>query len=76
MTTIQIIEHDGRPAALVAGDEAIIATHLTASARARVQAKALYAIAISTGTRPGPYTHAGAKAYADSAAAHRGTRRR
>lgn len=76
MKTIQIIEHDGRPAALVAGDEAIIATHLTASARARVQAKALYAIAISTGTRPGPYTDAGAEDYADSAAAHRGTRRR
>jgi hypothetical protein len=76
MKTIQIIEHDGRPAALVAGDEAIIAAHLTASARARVQAKALYAIAISTGTRPGPYTDAGAEAYADSATAHRGTSRR
>jgi hypothetical protein len=76
MTTIQIIEHDGRPAALVAGDEAIIATHLTASARARVQAKALYAIAIRAGTRPGPYTDAAAEDYADRAATHRETRRR
>ena len=76
MKTIQIIEHDGRPAALVAGDEAIIATHLTPGARARVQAKALYAIQIRAGTRPGPYTDAGADAYADRAAAHHGTRRR
>lgn len=76
MKTIQIIELDGRPAALVVGDKAIIATHLTASARARVQAKALYAIAISTRTRRGPYTDVGAEDYAGSAAAQHGRRRR
>jgi hypothetical protein len=68
MKTIQIIELDGRPAALVAGDKAIIAHHITGADRARVQAKALYAIEIATGARSGPYTDQRAERYAASAA--------
>ena len=79
MKTIQIIELDGRPAALVAGDTAIIAHHITGADRARVQAKALYAIEIATGARTGPYTDQHAERYAASAATRRagdGRRRR
>ena len=54
MKRIQIIELDGRPAALVAGDQAIIAQHISGADRARVQAKALYAIEIRTGGAPAP----------------------
>lgn len=71
MKTIQIIELDGRPAALVAGDQAIIAHHITGAERARVQAKALYAIEIGTGARIGPYTDQHAERYAASAATSR-----
>jgi hypothetical protein len=71
MKTIQIIELDGRPAALVTGDEAIIADHISGADRARVQAKALYAIEIRTGARPGPYTDQRAERYAASAATSR-----
>jgi hypothetical protein len=66
MTTIQIIELHGYPVAVVAGYEAIIAAHLTGADRARVQAKALYAIEIAAGTRCAPYTDAGAERYADA----------
>jgi hypothetical protein len=80
MKTIQIIELDGRPAALVVGDQAIIAEHLSASERARVRAKALYAIEIQTGSRRGPYRDEDAERYAQRATARRdhavGRRRR
>ena len=68
MTSIQIIELHGQPAAIVAGDLAIIATHITGADRARVQAKALYAIEIGAGQRPGPYTDQDAERFADAAA--------
>ena len=71
MKTIQIIELDGRPAALVAGNKAIIAHHITGADRTRVQAKALYAIEIATGARTGPYTDQHAERYAASAATRR-----
>jgi hypothetical protein len=77
MKTIQIIELDGRAAGLVAGEQAIIAEHLSTRDRARVQAKALYALEIRAGARPGPYTDDGAERCAASAAArrHRAARR-
>ena len=67
MTSIQIIELHGRSVAVVAGDDAIIAAHVTGADRTRVQAKVLYAIQIAAGTRCGPYTDAGAERYADTA---------
>jgi hypothetical protein len=71
MKNIQIIELDGLPAALVVGDEAIIAERVSGADRVRAQAKALHAIAIRSGTRPGPYTDEGAEHYAASLASHR-----
>lgn len=69
MKTINIIHLHGRPAALVAGDQAIIPDRLDGADRARVQAKALYAIEIAEGKRRGPYTDTDAEAYARSVAA-------
>ena len=54
MTTIQLITHNNRPAALVAGDTAIVADHVADTDRARVQAMCLYAMEIAAGDRPGP----------------------
>lgn len=71
MKTIQIIELRGRPAALVAGVDAIVPERLTGPDRARVKAKALYAIEIADGTRPGPYTDELAEQYAETVAALR-----
>ena len=77
MKTIQVIELDGRLAAVVAGDQAIIADHVTGADRARVQAKALYALQIQSGERPGSYSDEGAEHHARTIAAQRdsGTRR-
>ena len=69
MKTIQIIELDGRIAALIAGDEAIIRDDLADHDRRRAQAKALYALQIAAGELPGPYTDARAERYARTAAA-------
>jgi hypothetical protein len=54
MTAIQIIELDGRPAAIVAGEQAIIPAQLTGHAREHVAAKALYALQIASGEVCGP----------------------
>lgn len=75
MKTIQIIDLDGQPAALAAGGAAIIAEHVSPPLLAHVQAKALYALQIQAGERPGPYTDTDAEHYARAAAAtssHRG----
>jgi hypothetical protein len=69
MKTIQIIDLDGRPAALAADGAAIIAKHVAPALLAHVQAKALYALQIQAGERPGPYTDSGAERYARSATA-------
>ena len=69
MTSIQIITLRGRTAALAANATAIIAPDVPASDLAHVQAKALYALEIQDGTRPGPYTDAGAEDYANRATA-------
>lgn len=71
MTAIQIIELDGRPAAIVAGEQAIIPAQLTGHAREHVAAKALYALQIASGERCGPYTDDDAEAYARGVAAPR-----
>jgi hypothetical protein len=60
MKTIQIIDLHGRPAALAAGGAAIIANHVAPALLAHVQAKALYALQIQAGERPGPYSDSGA----------------
>jgi hypothetical protein len=75
MKTIQIIDLDGRPAALAAAGGAIIAGHVSPPLLAHVQAKALYALQIQAGERPGPYTDIDAEHYARAAtgaSSHRG----
>jgi hypothetical protein len=76
MKTIQLITHNDRPAAIVAGDTAIVADHVAGDDRARVQAMCLYAMEISAGTQPGPYSDELAEQYADEALARPGTARR
>ena len=71
MKTIQIIELDGRIAALIAGDEAIIRDDLADDDCERAQAKALYALQIAAGELRRPYADAGAECYARIAAASR-----
>lgn len=71
MPEIQIINHRGRTAAIVAGDRAIIAEHVPTALVGHVKAKALYALQIAAGEIPGPYTDAGAERYARNAAAAR-----
>jgi hypothetical protein len=68
MKTIQIINLDGHPAALIVGDAAIVADHVTGPDRARVQAKAHFALRIIAGELPGPYTDEAAEDYARTAA--------
>lgn len=67
MKTIQLITHNDRPAAIVAGDTAIVADHVADNDVARVQAMCLYAMEITAGDRAGPYTDALAEQYADHA---------
>ena len=71
MKTIQLITHNDRAAAIVAGDTAIVADHVADNDIARVQAMCLYAMEITAGDRPGPYTDALAEQYADRAIAMR-----
>jgi hypothetical protein len=66
---IQTIELDGRVAALVVAERAIIRDDLIGVDRRRAQAKALYALQIAAGELPGPYTEARAERYAHIAAA-------
>lgn len=76
MKTIQLITHNSRPAAIVAGDTAIIADHVADDDRRRVQAMCLYATEIAAGDRPGPYTDQLAEQYADRAIALRSSNTR
>ncbi len=69
MKTIQIINLDGKPAAIAVDGIAHVAEHVPANKLQRVQAKALYALMVQTGDAPGPYTDAGAERYAHTAAA-------
>ena len=69
MKTIQIINLHGKPAAIAVNGAAVIAQHVPATALAHVQAKALYALEIQAGERPGPYTDTDAENYARHAAA-------
>jgi hypothetical protein len=68
MKTIHVISLDGRPAALIAGDEAIISDRVTGRDRLCVQAKAHFALRILAGELPGPYTDEAAEDYARAAA--------
>jgi hypothetical protein len=68
MKTIQIINLDGQPAAIAVDGRAIVAQHVPAQQLAHVQAKALYALHIQAGERPGPYTDQQAEHYARAAA--------
>ena len=68
MPTIQIIDLRGRAAAIVAGQTTIIAEHVPDELVKHVQAKALYALQITAGELPGPYTDADAERYAHTAA--------
>ena len=64
MNRITIIELDGRAVAAVAGGQAIITRGLAAGELAHVQAKAVFALEIEAGERPGPYCDDGAERYA------------
>ena len=68
MKTIQIINLHGKPAAIAVNGTAVIAQHVPAAALALIQAKALYALEIQAGERPGPYTDTDAEHYARRAA--------
>jgi hypothetical protein len=74
METIQLIELNGRVVAVVADDCAIIADELVGADCLRVQAKALYALEILAGERPGPYSDDAAERYASALATARGRR--
>jgi hypothetical protein len=67
MRDIEIITVAGRPAAIVTAGQAIISEQLSTAALQRAQAKALYALQIQAGERPGPYRDADAESYARSA---------
>ncbi|HEV7806317.1 MAG TPA: hypothetical protein VGO80_10885 [Solirubrobacteraceae bacterium] len=70
MKTIQIIDLDGRPAAIAVGGAAIIAAHIPAALLAHVQAKgALRPADPSPTSYPAPYTDTAAEHYALAAAA-------
>ena len=64
MNRVTIIELDGRAVAAVASGEAIITRGLAAGELAHVQAKAIFALEIQAGERPGPYSDDGAERYA------------
>jgi len=71
MREIQPIIHHGALVAVVIADQAIIPDAVPASDLPAVKAKCLYALEIAAGERPGPYTDAGAAAYASTIAAMR-----
>ncbi len=71
MSQIQPITHNGRIVALVAAQRAFISDHVPERHRPTVKAMCLYAIEIAAGSLPGPYTDAGALAYARRVAAQR-----
>lgn len=69
MRNAQLINHRGQLAAVVVAGQAIIEDTLPADDFRHVQAMCLYAMEIATRERPGPYTDAGADAYARAATA-------
>lgn len=68
MKTIQIINLDGKPAAIAVNGIAHVAEDVPANQLQHVQAKALYALMVQTGDVAGPYTDTGAEDYAQRAA--------
>jgi len=76
MKTIQIINLAGQPAAIAVDGRAIVAEHVPAHQLTHVQAKALYALQIQAGQRPGPYDDDHAEHYARTAATARGVANR
>jgi len=62
--TLNLIEHDGRAAAVVVDGQALLDATLGPTARRHVQAKCLHALEIAAGDRPGPYNDAAATRYA------------
>lgn len=69
MHDIQVIELDGRPAALAFAGVAAVGAHVPDAQLAHVKAKALFALQIQAGERSGPYTDAAAERSAREVAA-------
>jgi hypothetical protein len=67
MQNLRPITHQGRLAAIVIAGQAIIDDTLSPEQQRHVKAMCLYALEIAERTRPGPYTDAGADAYAHHA---------
>lgn len=74
MNVIHVIEYSGRAAALVMGDEAIVADRLRGEERRIVAAKCLFATEINAGHRPGPYDDADAECWARTVISRRQSR--
>lgn len=68
MHEIQIIDLDGRPAALAVAGVAHVGDHVPDDRLQHVKAKAHFALKIQAGELAGPYTDAGAERYARQAA--------
>jgi hypothetical protein len=72
MVELQRIVYDGRLAAIVLGEQAIIDDTLAAGEHRFVQAMCLYALEVKTRERPGPYSDQAAESYAQVALARAG----
>ena len=68
MSNLQQITHNGRVAALVVADQAILVDGLAEDEERTVKAMCLYALEIAAGLQPGPYTDERALQYARRAA--------
>ena len=68
MSNLQKITHNGRVAALVVADQAILVDGLAEDEERTVKAMCLYALEIAAGLQPGPYTDERALHYARCAA--------
>ena len=68
MSTLQKIVHNGRVAALVVADQAILAEGLDENEERTVKAMCLYALDVAAGLQPGPYSDERALQYAHRAA--------
>jgi hypothetical protein len=71
VSEVQPIIHNRRLAALVVDGQAIISERVPQPDRWTVQAMCLYALEVTAGRLPGPYSAARALAYARAAAAAR-----
>jgi hypothetical protein len=67
MSAITKILYQGRLAAIVLADQAILADELSEQDERTVKAMCLYALEIDAGLRPGPYTDERALQYAQAA---------